>query len=376
MHINVVLLSNYIIFVKNWTNMKKFTLLTVAFAALALISVSCIKKEYNMDDAKATATVPVNKTSELAPQTFLGFDDNQAVKPDEKGDLHFESISETISKPAPADPSEPVIFEKPLEVDMMKAPEIIKKSSGGELTDPAVKVNVSNPSSTPVSFGGKLSVDGSTPVILPSVEIPAGQTVDLLFTPDVKSPAEPADIYAPLPAELKNQLSKGMDQGMVLSDVVLTPKDAPKASGAIKANDAGLFSVNCKFVAPLSFVAGSVIKISQSFSDLGFDIDKYVTGSLEFDVNFSGTNFLPFEVDFNAVSEGSGLTGKLSKKIAAATSPQGTPFDAVFVVKTMASKAVINDVKLNIELKAAKTPAVLNVKEPFIITADTVKIIK
>ena len=40
MHINVVLLSNYIIFVKNWTNMKKFTLLTVAFVALALISVT------------------------------------------------------------------------------------------------------------------------------------------------------------------------------------------------------------------------------------------------------------------------------------------------------------------------------------------------
>ena len=357
--------------------MKKFTLISaLAIAALAFISVSCINKEYNVEDAKATATIEVNKTSELPPQTFLGFDDNQAVKPDEKGDLHFESSSETLT--TTAEPGEPVIFPESLKVEMLDAPEIMKKSSGGELTDPAVKVTVSNPSSTPVIFSGKLSVDGSTPVILPSVEIPADKAVDLLFTPDVKSPAEPADIFAELPAELKNQLSKGMDQGMVFSDIVLTPKAGPKTAGRIKPAAAGplQFSVSGMFVAPLSFVKGSVINLTQSFSDLGFDLDKYVTGSLEFDVNFSGTNFLTFDVDFSAVSEGSKLTGKLNKTIAAAQGPQGTPFDAVFVVKTLSSKAVINDVKLNIVLKAAQTPSVLNIKEPFIITADSVKIIK
>ncbi|MBO4671927.1 MAG: hypothetical protein J5640_08850 [Bacteroidales bacterium] len=356
--------------------MKKFTLISVlAVAALAMLSVSCINRDYDTEDAKVTVDVPVNKTSELPPQTFLGMDDNQAVTPDDNGDLHYGSASETVT--STAEPGQPVSFESDLKVDMTDAPDVIKKSSGGVLTDPAVKLNIANPSSTPMYFSGKLSVDGSTPVLLPSVEIPAEKVVDLLFTPDISSPAEPADLFAPLPADLKSLLEKGMDQGMVLSDVTLTPKEGAKTSGMIKKADApSQYSVSCQFVSPLSFVSGSVINISQTFSDLGFDLDKYVTGKLEFDVKFSGTNFLPFEVDLNAVSEQSNLTGKLSQKIPAAQGPEGTPFEALFVVKTLSTKTIINDVKLNIELKAMKTPSVLNIKEPFIITAESVKVIK
>lgn len=355
--------------------MKKFTLSTaLAIAALALLSVSCINKDYNTDDAKVTATVEINKTSELAPDELLGFENNEAVTSDTQGDLHYGSSSESVT--VPAQPGQPVAIEKELKVDMTTAPDIIKKNSGGTLANPAVKLNITNPLSEPVIFRGNIKVDHSAPLTLPEVEIPANKTVELIYTPDANDPAESADIIAILPVEIKDKLAEGMEDSLTLTDVVLTPKNSPKPAGIQPAEAPGQFSVGLKFVAPLAFVKGSVIKIPMKFTNLGFDLDKYVDGSLEFDVNFSGVNYMPFDVNFTAVSEEANLTGQLNKAIAGATTSEGAPFDAVFVVKKLATKAVINDVTLNLEIKAVKTPAILNVNKLFVITADTVKIIK
>ena len=60
--------------------MKKFYLTTaLAFAALAMLSVSCINKDYDANDAKATVTIEVDKTSELAPQSLFGFEDDAGI---------------------------------------------------------------------------------------------------------------------------------------------------------------------------------------------------------------------------------------------------------------------------------------------------------
>ena len=126
--------------------MKKFTFTPLAIAVLALMSASCVNSNYNLDDAKVTATIEVNKNSELNSDSLLGFKEEAGISKDANGDFRIELPSKEIIAPAPVAPDAPVVFDGTLDVDMVTAPDIFHKSSGGEIANPGIKISISNPS--------------------------------------------------------------------------------------------------------------------------------------------------------------------------------------------------------------------------------------
>ena len=363
--------------------MKKFTFTPLAIAVLALMSASCVNSNYNLDDAKVTATIEVNKNSELNSDSLLGFKEEAGISKDANGDFRIELPSKEIIAPAPVTPDAPVVFDGTLDVDMVTAPDIFHKSSGGEIANPGIKISISNPSPKPAALSAKVSVDGKPAIKLPVVEIPAASEVDIVFSKDINDPAAPGEVYAALPKELADILVLGIDNGFSVSDIALEPATKAAYGSASTLAVPSKYVAKAAFVAQAAFTAKKAIHLQIPFNSLKFNLKDYIgdLGKTEFKVNFTGTNYLPFRLEIGAEARTATgkLSGKLDKKLEPGTPSKGTDFESVLDVTcdTAALDGSEFDVVLDVTLEPAYDGIlVLNPAHTIKIHTDKIKILK